>query len=120
MAIVSKKNALYSTRTRKKISRPNGYGEAVYAFSYFGHDNVHAGIYHQRKGVNGRINIKSKFYMPTNPRTIPQQANRAVFANAVSGWQGLTDEQKLEYNNRAVGKHMLGYNLYIREYMLAN
>lgn len=120
MAIVDKFDALSSISARKKISLPNGYGEAIFGFSQYGHDNINAGIYQQRQGLDGKITAKLKFYVPTNPQTVPQQANRSVFANAVSGWQSLTAEQKLAYNKSAVGKQMSGYNFYIKEFMLNN
>ena len=63
---------------------------------------------------------KEEFHIPANPQTVDQQANRSKFALAIAGWQGLTSEQKSVYNQRAVGKKMSGYNLYIREYMLSN
>ena len=117
MAIVNFKEALLSVKTIKKFSFPNGFGKIVFGESQFGHDEARAGVYRSRKGVDGRIIIKNAFMYPANPQSIPQQANRVDFANAIAGWQFLTDEQKLVYNKRAVGKHMSGYNLYIQEYM---
>jgi len=120
MAIVNFKDGLNSFRVSKRFSKPNGYGNNIYGYSFYGFSNVYAGIYQQRHGTNRKITVKEKFYSPTNPQTIPQQANRDVFSDAISGWQGLTSEQKLGYNKRAVGRHMSGYNLYIREYMLTH
>lgn len=77
------------------------------------------GIYQMRTCKEGKIPIKMKFYVPTNPQTIPQQANRSKFNNAVVAWQGLTITQKNVYNERAKCRHFSGYNLYIREYMLS-
>ena len=118
MAIVRGKDALNSFSVRKKFSVPNQYGVAVYAISYYGHYNLWAGIYQQRPRATGRLTVKEKYYWPTNPQTAPQQANRNSFAAAVLAWQGLTDEQKEHYRERAKRKQMSGYNLYIKEYML--
>ena len=61
-----------------------------------------------------------KFYTPTNPQTIPQQANRTKFANAMTAWGALTDEEKGVYNTRAKKRNMFGWGLFIREYYQAN
>jgi hypothetical protein len=34
----------------------------------------------------------------------------------VFSWQGLTNEEKIAYNKKAIGKNMSGYNLFIKEY----
>ena len=59
-----------------------------------------------------------KFYTPTNPRTVLQQANRNKFANAMSAWQALTTEQKKVWNDKAQKLPMRGYNLFIKNFML--
>jgi len=61
--------------------------------------------------------FKEKFYVPYNPRTEPQQANRMKFASAVAAWQALTPEQKELYNKKAANLNMSGYNLFISEFM---
>lgn len=74
------------------------------------------GIYQRRMLKNGKGYIKMKFYTPTNPQTVPQQANRTKFADAMAAWMALTSEQKSAYTKRAKkrGKHPWG--LFIREY----
>lgn len=81
-------------------------------------DNIY-GIYQMRTRFGHRINVKEKFYVPTNPQTVPQQANRQDFADAVVAWQGLSDSQKQVYNKRARTRHMSGYNLFLRQKMLS-
>lgn len=63
---------------------------------------------------------KNEFYIPANPQSVPQQTNRAKYAAAIVGWQGLTSSQKDVYNKKAEGKKMSGFNIYIREHMLSN
>jgi len=75
------------------------------------------GIYHMRMTNEGKKSIKMKFYVPYNPQTPEQQANRAKFAAGVLAWQGLTLPQKNVYRRRAANKHFSGYNLFLREYM---
>lgn len=63
---------------------------------------------------------KEAFHCPSNPQTGPQQANRQKYADAITAWQGLTNNQKEIYNERARYKPYSGYNLYIREYILSH
>ena len=82
--------------------------------------NPDFGIYQLRNCVEGKIVVKEKFYIPANPRTEIQQANRSLFASAVSSWQSLPLEQRENYNNRAKSKPYSGYNLYIRDFILSS
>ena len=65
---------------------------------------------------------KYTYVVPGSINNAESAASRSALATAVSNWQNvLTQSQKTEYNTRAAkGLHMSGYNLYIREYMLAN
>jgi hypothetical protein len=109
MAIVDKFDALNSLSARNKFGIRAG-----------GIPGPNACVFQQKVTKQGKKTSKMVYNPPSNPRTVLQQANRSVFADAVSSWQILTDEQKLAYNKNAVGKHMSGYNLFIREYMLNN
>ena len=64
--------------------------------------------------------IRMRFYQPGNPRSELQQANRDKLSSAVLAWQGLTNEQKLVYRNRAIRESLSGYNLFLREHMLSS
>jgi hypothetical protein len=74
------------------------------------------GIYQRRKMKSGKGYIKMKFYTPTNPQTVPQQANRAKFADAMSTWTSLTPEEKQPYIERAKRRQMKPWGLFVREY----
>jgi len=120
MAIVSGKNAIISNSVRQKFSLPNRFGGAIFGLSKFGHKNIYAGIYQQRKGIKGKITVIEKFYRPTNPQSVAQQANRQKYADSVSAWQGMTDEQKEPYRQRAKSLPYSGYNLFQKEYILSH
>lgn len=142
MVIVDKTDPPFALGIRKKLGKATLYGEkrfaqisygevaANYGLLYFGTtimgkhkyagDKEFYGIYQRRTGVNGKITVRRKFYIPSNPKTVPQQANRSKFADAVNFWQGLTDQQKAEYNKRVAHKNFSGYNLCIREYLSSN
>lgn len=74
------------------------------------------GIYQRRMTPQGKKSFKLGFYTPTNPQTVPQQANRTKFADAMGAWLALTSEQKLAYTKRAKKRNLFGWNLFIREY----
>jgi len=105
-----------------------GYGFAVFGRAQFGDENWEGGIYQKRvTGYNqtGRISGRKRktYYVlmrdnpTTNPNTEDQQIQRSKFADAVASWQGLTNEQKANYNQRSNIGHKSGYNVYISEYM---
>lgn len=74
------------------------------------------GIYQMRMTKRGKVPIKMKYYVPYNPETVPQQANRQKFADAMTAWQALTAPEKTAYNKRARNIGLFGRNLFIREY----
>ncbi len=78
------------------------------------------GIYQMRMTKRGKVPVKMKFYTPTNPRTVPQQANRTKFATAMAAWMALTPADKAVYNARAKKRNMFGWGLFIREYYSTN
>ena len=117
MSIVRGEQAANSIRIRKRLSRPNQYGESVFGYSRYGHYNKYAGVYQQRNGVSGKINVKEKYYWPANPQTAPQQTNRAKMTAGVLAWQALTDNQKDVYRERAKPMPFFGYHLFLKEYL---
>lgn len=100
---------LFSFVARGKIGRPD-----------LPNPHGHFGIYQIRHTLKGPRVIRMKFYTPTNPQTVPQQANRTKFANAMAAWQSLTEEEKGVYRKRAKKRSMFGWGLFIREYFINN
>jgi len=107
------------------------FGCGMYALSVYGDEPVYiprhnkdpmlmSGIFQRRHRGSKRITALLKYYQPPNMRTAPQLVRRGAFADAVAGWQGLTTNQKQVYNERASGKKMSGYNLYLKEYLLSH
>lgn len=113
---------------RKKLGKALHYGRKIYGVPQYGdtepmslskngEETSPFGIYSMRS-IEGKQEIQKKdFYVPYNPRTAEQQAWRSDFADAVASWQSLTNEEKKEYNSKAQGKKMSGYNLYISNYL---
>lgn len=95
----------------------NEYGYRVYGVVEYGTDDVRVGVY-QRRHKNGKVTYKRlKFYIPKNPRTVPQQSWRANFTAGMVAWAALTPTQKNVYNERAKGKPLYGHNLFMKEYL---
>lgn len=87
---------------------PEAHGVIFRQYVYFDdNNNPHTGTF------------ISNYFPASNPRTEPQQANRTKFAGCVSSWQSLPAEEKKEWNRRARGKRMSGFNLHESYCMLA-
>jgi hypothetical protein len=71
---------------------------------------------HRHKGASVGLFLLRHF-IPKNPRTEEQQANRQKYADGIVAWQALTTIQKEVYNKRSQGKKMTGFNLFLREYL---
>lgn len=85
-------------------------------------------IYRSRTGNNnygaplGRaIQDKYNYFVPSSINNVESAASRTKWAGAVLKWQTvLTDAEKKAYNKRAHHRlRMSGYNLFMREEMLA-
>lgn len=142
MVIVEKMEVPFSLSTRKKFGKATHYGQKRYAQVFYGEErtifgsvfygrqiygtNKYAdisdfyGVYKMVKGKHRAEIVKMDFYIPRNPRYIPQQANRDKMTSAVAGWQGLTNAEKTRYNRKAIHKHYFGYHQYIKEYLLSH
>lgn len=79
-----------------------------------------AGIWRMGRTRRGKVPTKNRWYRPTNPRSEPQQANRAKFAAAMTAWQALTTQQRQAYAERAKKIGKFGWGLFIREYYQSN
>lgn len=121
-------DTLKSLTVQNLFGTSAGYGFAVLGRAQCGDDNFVGGIYQKRHtGYNqtGRIagRVRKTYYVlmrdnpTTNPNTEAQQTQRSKFADAVSAWQGLTNEQKANYNTRRNIGARSGYNIFISEYM---
>jgi hypothetical protein len=128
MAWIQKTEGLISFIQQGRMGRPMLCGQAMCGWSQCGEEIEQAGVYQNRRvrqgnwSWYGKITGKTKICKmlhtwPVYPNTPSQQTSNNKFASAVAGWQSLTSEQKSVYNERAKGKVLSGYNLYISEYM---
>lgn len=112
------------------IIGPSEYG----AFGYGGEEYAHAvdlaGIYQVRrertkylikgeKETGKSYGRKSRFYIPKNPQSENQMARRGIFASGVSSYQALSEGEKASWKEKAEGLPLSGFNLFMREYLLA-
>lgn len=141
MGIIVKSKLGVGDSVKGKIGRPTEYGRRRYGWVHFGQEQPiegptqygycryggsgygeawnRWGIYRVMSVKEHQVNVKERFYIPHNPQTEAQQANRNKFKDAISAWYALTDEEKEVYNERAKGKNMTGYNIFVKEYMLS-
>lgn len=121
MSISSERNpfaCLLSCVARQKFGKPNGLGGSFLGWTDLGDDNQFAGIYSSLVIDGQRHQRFFPFYEYVITHTPAQNALRSKFAVAISAWQALGSTEKEKYKKRAIGRHMSGYNLFIREYML--
>jgi len=66
--------------------------------------------------------VQCKYYTPTNPQTSLQQANRMVFASAVSTWKHMPEAERASWadvqKQSRRYRHTPPRNVYISFYML--
>lgn len=105
---------------QKKFGIPNGLGDTWLGVSILGNEDPYAGIFKTVKGKKERKTIKTKFYQQFKPRTENQKAAAQKWKNGMTEWQGLTNEEKNAYNERAKKLRIEGVNLFMREYMRSN
>ena len=98
----------------------NEYGIPQLGWRIYGTDDKRWGIYQRRKEGGKPFFIRERFYHPTNPQTVPQQAWRTIFANGMAAWKLLTSEQKLWYHTRASKMGLHGVNLYMKIWLNSN
>lgn len=86
------------------------------------------GIYQMRprpyKGKNSKsgssehnICVRMKFYKPSNQSQPKKVARQNIFRDGKNIWKALSQSEKEVYNNKAIGTHKYGYNIFMCEYL---
>lgn len=117
MAIVKFPKTLMSIHPRGRFgyTKADRLGERTYEEALA--ENPYAGIYRRRR-IKGKLKIQQvPFYTPSNPQTEIQQAWRAKFAQAVAGWQSLSNEEKNFWRKYGRIYKMTGMNKYISQHI---
>lgn len=108
---------LLSMDARGKLGWSGGFGRIRFGYNKFGYYNWYAGIYSKKHQWGKTYISRMKFYRPTNPNSVGQQARRTAFANGMSAWASLSTDQKNIYKRRAKPYKMNGSNLFMKEYL---
>lgn len=107
-------------QARKRFGFSQLFGSAHFGFMRFGEFNPYAGIYRHTQYYNNRVWQKIAFMWPSNPRTVPQQARRAVFADGITAWHGLSPEDVLYWQKQGKKKRLPAYHAFISNYLYTN
>lgn len=91
------------------VNPPRPCGKYVYQRVRAGLGNV-AGI------ANDDLQLRA-YVIPTDPQTPAQLARRAVFADAVAGWQSLTPAQRDIWRIAGAGRNLPAYQTYVSAYL---
>jgi len=139
MIEVKGEERLLSSVAVKRFSKPRHFGTSQFAYSQFGAEDIFleinefgnttfgvgrygnifllSGVYQRFKIADELKIFRYPFNLPKNPRTEDQQNWRQVFQEGAEQWQLLSDEQKKIWNEKAIGKNLYGYNLFLSDYL---
>ena len=120
MVVITSAEIGTGVEIRGKIGSPATYGTRVYGAHDYGAGADLFGIWQIRTRFGKRVQVREKFYTPSNPQTGPQQAWRAIFTAGVNAWQLLSEEGKQTWREDAKYKNLTGFNLFMREYLNEN
>ena len=121
---------IFSIGSHKRLGKHCEYGCSMFGSTLYGSEPITvdfgenelvevSGIYQRRWKQGKPIYVRERFYFPKYQNTEAQLATRQNMRNAMQAWGNLTDQQKLVYNIRAKGKNYNGYNLFVKEFILA-
>ena len=130
MTKIKKQDLHFFSEAHKRIGTPRHYGRGQYGLTRYGDDDVviplasggvqvMSGIYQVRTRYGRRVQTLEAYRTGGASRTPAQQARREKFRSAVAAWQSLPNSNREDYYVRAARKKISGYNLFVREYMLA-
>lgn len=120
MAYLTEKQRVIGLNLRGKLGIPNGLGESICGWSFFGDWDEFAGYYQNHTTAKGKELVRARPYWPKNIETETRRAWRDVFAAGVLAWHNLTAETKLAYNKLKFPARMSGFCRFMREYLKAN
>lgn len=120
MAQLTPSEKPYSHQVRRSFGFNAHLGNNRIGKFALGLENPEAGVYRVDNLGGHQKTIRNPFYMQWKPRTANQNTTAQKFANGMTAWKGLTEEEKEVYNERAKKYRITGANLFMREYMLTH
>lgn len=120
MVIVTKTSKLMSLNASGKFGFTSAAGFARCGHSRCGASKDFGGVYQSKKTAVGHRTSRMRYYRPTNPQTVLQQAWRTIFASGWAEYNMLTDEQKVLLSKEARLLRLSGPQLFMRRWLQAN
>ena len=139
MPNVQRTEKLYSVSARKRFGRPLEYGCGQFGVSVFGDEPIElarsqfgiasfggdsygdivtlSGVYQKAYRKDGPYYRRLPYYVPKNPRTEKQQANRMKFKAGMEAWATLAPETKESYNLLARKKGTHGWSIFLKQFL---
>jgi len=74
-------------------------------------------IYQRRRGKDGMICVKEKYYKPSNPPSSAQKIRRQRFAAAVRAWQGMSADRRIVWQAKGATRNLPAYHAFLRDYL---
>lgn len=120
MITEKQKIKIIGAQPRKRLGFSQDYGLAYFGFCLLGDNNMFSGTYQKHYVWNKPYFIKKRIYYPVYKRTKLQGIQRNKFSRSIARWHEMLEAKRNIYNERAKGKNLSGYNLFISEYMRDN
>lgn len=106
-----------SFQTRGRFGRPGSFGRVLFGYNIIGLEDSLCGIYQKATFATGREISIRPFYFPTDTRSAPQLARRAIFQAGVSAYRALTPLELDAINRKGKARRMTGYNFFLSKYL---
>lgn len=117
MAIVNGLEKLNSLEARGKFAYSGGLGRIRLGYTRLGFYNEMHGVYQRKVTLQGKKTSRMRYYRPTNPQTVPQQAWRANMATMWGVYNTLTSDEKLQLSREARRYRLSGPQLFASRYL---
>lgn len=99
---------------RGSIGKPNGVGEIILGYNEIGDHHKYLGTYQQRHSKKGPFVIKMKRYVPPDPMTDRQLANRYRYRVTSLSYQFLTVEYLVILKNICKNTRLNTQQMYLK------
>ena len=106
-----------SLDVRGKLGYCAAAGFARCGYSRAGAPKEFGGIYQKRMTRSGKQVSRTRYYRPTNPQTVPQQAWRAKMAEMWGVYNALTTDEKKALSKEARRYKLSGPQLFASRYL---
>jgi hypothetical protein len=113
MVYLTQKEKIIAHEPRRRMGYSQNYGSAHFGYCLFGLDNPFAGQYQKLVRYGKWEYVKMPFYWPKNPKTENQKVCQDRFAECVSEWQGMDENEKNEWRVKAKKSGLPGFHFFM-------